>query len=193
MNIKPMIGEYEVPGLERVGASERRRLREIPVPGLGGSYHQDLGAHPLTLRLEGSLHGDEARDGFLETVRGLFAAGEPTDFVGDIITATTIEKMIVSGLAVEESADAPGTFRYAIDLLQYTEPPPDPEPEDMGLDIGLEADFLSDLMDIPNLLSLPDFGDPTPPLKSALDGFKGAMEGFSGLGDVAGGLFGGTP
>ena len=193
MKIKPMIGEYEVPGLERVGASERRRLREIPVPGLGGSYHQDLGSQPLFLRLEGSLHGDDAREDFLTNVRGQFTAGEPVDFVADIVTATTIEKMIVAGLNVEESADAPGTFRYAIELLQYTEPPPDPEPEDMGLDIGLEADLLGDLMDIPNLLSLPDFGDPTPPLKSALDGFKSVMDGLGGLSGTAGTLFGGTP
>lgn len=190
MKIKPMIGEYEVPGLERVGASERRRLREIPVPGLGGSYHQDLGAHPLVLRLEGSLHGDEAREGFLESVRGLFAAGEPADFVSDITTATTIEKMIVAGLAVEESSDAPGTFRYAIDLLQYTEPPPDPAPEDMAGDIAAEAGLLTDIMEIPDMLGAPDFGDPTPPLQGALDGVKSALDGLSGLGDAAAELFG---
>jgi len=50
MKIKPMIGEYEVPGLERIGAQEHRRLHEIPVPGLAGSYHQDLGSHPLACR-----------------------------------------------------------------------------------------------------------------------------------------------
>lgn len=190
MKIKPMIGEYEVPGLERIGASERRRLREIPVPGLGGSYHQDLGSHPLTLRLEGSLHGDEAREAFIESVRGLFSAGEPADFVGDITTATTIEKMIVAGLDMEESADAPGTFRYAIDLLQYTEPPPDPAPEDLAEDIAAEAGALTDIMEIPDMLGAPDFGDPTPPLKGALDEVKGALDSLSGLGDAAAELFG---
>jgi hypothetical protein len=190
MKIKPMIGEYEVPGLERIGAQERRRLREIPVPGLGGSYHQDLGAHPLSLRLEGSLQGDEARDGFLETVRGLFSAGDPVDFVADITTATTIEKMIVVGLDVEESAEVPDTFRYAISLLQYTEPPPDPAPEDLAEDIAAEADLLSDLMEIPDLLSAPDFGDPTPPLRGALDQFKGVMDGLGSLGPAAADLFG---
>lgn len=190
MKIKPMIGEYEVPGLERIGASERRRLREIPVPGLGGSYHQDLGSHPLTLRLEGSLHGDEAREGFLEIVRGLFSAGEPADFVADITTATTLEKMIVAGLSVEESADAPGTFRYAIDLLQYTEPPPDPSPADLAEDIAAEAGALTDIMEIPDMLAAPDFGDPTPPLQGALDEFKGVMDGLDGLGAAASELFG---
>lgn len=190
MKIKPMIGEYEVPGLERIGATERRRLREIPVPGLGGSYHQDLGAHPLSLRLEGSLQGDEARDGFLETVRGMFSAGEPVDFVADITTATTLEKMIVAGLDVEESAEVPDTFRYAITLLQYTEPPPDPAPGDLAEDIAAEADLLSDLMEIPDLLSAPDFGDPTPPLRGALDQFKGVMEGLGNLGPAAAKLFG---
>jgi hypothetical protein len=190
MKIKPMIGEYEVPGLERIGATERRRLREIPVPGLGGSYHQDLGSHPLSLRLEGSLQGDDARDGFLETVRGMFSAGEPVDFVADITTATTLEKMIVAGLELEESAEIPDTFRYAITLLQYTEPPPDPAPEDLAEDIAAEAAALTDIMDIPDLLGAPDFGDPTPPLKAVLDEFKGAMEGLDGLGAAASELFG---
>ncbi len=190
MKIKPMIGEYEVPGLERIGATERRRLREIPVPGLGGSYHQDLGAHPLSLRLEGSLQGDEARDGFLETVRGMFSAGEPVDFVADITTATTLEKMIVAGLDVEESAEIPDTFRYAITLLQYTEPPPDPAPGDLAEDIAAEAAALTDIMEIPDLLGAPDFGDPTPPLKATLDEFKGVMDGLDGLGAAASELFG---
>lgn len=190
MKIKPMIGEYEVPGLERVGATERRRLREIPVPGLGGSYHQDLGAHPLTLRLEGSLQGDDNRDGFLEKVRAMFADGKPVDFVADIVTATAIEKMIVAGLDVEESSEAPDTFRYAISLLQYTEPPPDPAPEDPAADIAAEADALTDILEIPDLLGAPDFGDPTPPLKATLDEFKGVMDGLGGLGSAVSELFG---
>ncbi len=190
MKIKPMIGEYEVPGLERIGAQERRRLREIPVPGLGGSYHQDLGAHPLNLRLEGSLQGDDNRDGFLEKVRKMFTDGKPVDFVADIITATTIEKMIVASLDVEESSEIPDTFRFAITLLQYTEPPPDPAPEDPAADIAAEAGALTDIMEIPDLLGAPDFGDPTPPLKATLDGFKGAMAGLGSLGPAATELFG---
>jgi hypothetical protein len=190
MKIKPMIGEYEVPGLERIGATERRRLREIPVPGLGGSYHQDLGAHPLTLRLEGSLQGDDNRDGFLEKVRAMFADGKPVDFVADIVTATSIEKMIVAGLDVEESSEVPDTFRYAISLLQFTEPPPDPAPENPADAIAAEADLLTGVLEIPDLLGAPDFGDPTPPLKATLDEFKGVMDGLSGLGEAASALFG---
>jgi hypothetical protein len=190
VKIKPMIGEYEVPGLERIGAQERRRLREIPVPGLGGSYHQDLGAHPLTLRLEGSLRGDDARDGFLDKVRGMFNAGEPVDFVADIVTATAIEKMLITALDVEESSEVPDTFRYALTLRQHTEPPPDPSPDDMAEDIAAEADALTDIMQIPDLLGAPDFGDPTPPLKATLDEFKGAMQGLDGLGSAMTSLFG---
>jgi hypothetical protein len=190
MKIKPMIGEYEVPGLERIGATERRRLREIPVPGLGGSYHQDLGAHPLALRLEGSLQGDDNRDGFLEKVRAMFADGKPVDFVADIVTATSIEKIIVAGLDVEESSEVPDTFRYAISLLQFTEPPPDPAPENPADAIAAEADLLTDILEIPDLLGAPDFGDPTPPLKATLDEFKGVMDGLGGLGNAASTLFG---
>jgi hypothetical protein len=190
MKIKPMIGEFEVPGLERIGARERRRLHEISVPGLGGSYHQDLGSHPLCLHLEGSLQGDESRDGFLEKVRKMFSDGMPVDFVADIITATTIEKMIITGIEVEESAEIPDTFMYAIQLLQYTEPPPEPSPEDLAEDIAAEAAALTDIMEIPDLLGAPDFGDPTPPLQATLDEFKGVMDSLSGLGSAATELFG---
>jgi len=110
--------------------------------------------------------------------------------VADITTATTIEKMIVTSLEVGESAQVPDTFSYALTLVQYTEPPPDPAPDDMADDIADEAGLLAKVMDIPNLLSAPDFGDPTPPLKGALDQFKGAMDGLGSLGPKATELFG---
>ncbi len=185
-----MIAEFEVPGLTRIGTVESRRLVEIPVPGLPGSYHQDLGHEPLRLRLEGSLHGDDAHDAFLEEVRRLHLEAEPVDFVADITTATDLEQMLVATLRLDESSRDDGVLRYLITLVQYTEPPPAPALDDLADEIAAEADALVDIMEIPDLLSAPDFGDPTPPLQDTLNEFNTAMEELDGLGPALGELFG---
>jgi len=190
MKIKPMLGELEGPGLERRGPGESRRLAEVPVPGLAGSYHQDLGHHPLRLRLEGSLLGHDSRDSFVEEIRHMYQAAEPIDFVADITTATTIEQMLVADLRLEESSREDLVLRYAITLVQYTEPPPVPALDALADDIAAEAAALVDVMDIPDLLSAPDFGDPTPPLQGTLDEFSSAMNELGDLGPTLNELFG---
>ena len=185
-----MIAELEVPGLTRIGTVESRRLVEIPVPGLPGSYHQDLGHQPLRLRLEGSLHGHEAHDSFLEEIRRLHQAAEPVDFVADIITATDLEQMLVASLSIEESSRDDRVLSYAITLVQYTEPPPEPALDELSDEIAAEADALVDIMEVPDLLSAPGFGDPTPPLADTLDEFGSAMDELDGLGPALTELFG---
>jgi len=132
MKVKPMIGEYEVPGIQRIGTIEDRRVVEIPVPGLAGSYHQDLGSGAVSLRIEGTLAGDDARDDFLGKVREMYNAGDPVDFVADIVTATHVEKVLMTDLAVAEVAGTADTFRYAIVLAQHVEPPPPSPGADQG-------------------------------------------------------------
>jgi len=185
-----MIAEFEVPGLTRIGTVESRRLVEIPVPGLPGSYHQDLGHQPLHLRMEGSLHGDEAHADFLEEIRRLHQAAEPVDFVADITTATDLEQMLVASLRLEESSNDDGVLHYAITLVQYTEPPPEPALDELADEIADEADALVDIMEVPDLLSAPDFGDPTPPLTDTLDEFNSAMAELDDLGPALAELFG---
>ena len=67
-----MIGEWEVPRIERIETLEGRRIARLPVPGLLGDIQQDLGAASLTVEIAGSLHGDEARDDFLQSLRESF-------------------------------------------------------------------------------------------------------------------------
>jgi hypothetical protein len=185
-----MIAELEVPGLTRIGTVESRRLVEIPVPGLPGSYHQDLGHDPLRLRLEGSLHGHDAQDAFLAEVRRMHLSAEPVDFVADITTATALEQMLVADLRMEEVSTEDEVLRYAITLVQYTEPPPEPALDEIADEIADEADALVDIMDVPDLLSAPDFGDPTPPLQDTLDEFDNAMDELDDLGPALNELFG---
>lgn len=204
MNIKPMIGEFEVSGLERIGADQKRRLVDIPVPGLEGSLSQDLGSQSVRIVIQGSLSGDEARNGFLESAREIFDAGEPVDFVADIVTATEVFQVLIEGLEVEEIAGSTSPFQYQLLLRQYV-PPPEPTSvsgfgegfpgldelgPDLELDLDLEAGDLFDIMEIPDLLSVPDIKDPTPPLKEVLGAVSSALEGLSGVAGDVDGVFG---
>jgi len=188
MKIKPMIGDYEVPGIQRIGTLEDRRLVKIHVPGLEGSYHQDLGTASAVICIEGTLSGDEARDTFLEKLRDKFKTGEPVDFVADITTATEINQVLIFDLKVREVAGSSDSFRYGLTLAQYVEPPSAAPGADLGfgdladLEAGLDLEALDlfEALQIPDLLgSIPDFGNPLPPLLSSLDQLKVVTGGLS--------------
>lgn len=192
MKIKPMLGEYEIPMIERIGTVERRHLVEVSVPGLAGSYHQDLGSAPVAIRIEGTLAGDDSRDDFLTAVRDKFKAGDPVDFVADITTATEVEQVLIADLKVLEVAGSSDTFRYAITLTQHVEPPAPAAPlEALQQALDLEAGDLFDALQLPDLLaSLPDLKDPTPPLRGTLDGVRTALQGLAGVSGALTELFG---
>jgi hypothetical protein len=179
MKIKPMLGEFALEDIEYIESSESRALVEHRVPGLAGNYFQDMGTVPNKIVIVGSKHGDDARDAFLEGIREIFNAGEPTTFVADINTATDITDVVIEDLQVAEVGGSPGGFRYMIKLRKYVEPP---EPPATGLlDGGILDDALNltDALDaIDALGSIPDLGDPTPPLRQALDGVKAATSGL---------------
>jgi len=176
--------------IERIGTVEGRHLVEVSVPGLAGSYHQDLGSAPVAIRIEGTLAGDDNRDNFLAAVRDKFKAGDPVDFVADITTATEVEQVLIADLKVLEVAGSSDTFRYAITLTQHVEPPEPTAAGLAGLDqaLDLEAGDLFDVMQLPDLM--PDFKDPTPPLRATLDGVKTALEGLGGVSGALTDLFG---
>jgi len=187
MIVRPMIGDWEVPRIERIASAEGRRLARFAVPGLAGDLHQDLGRDSLVVEIVGSLHGDEARDQFLTDLRAMFVAGDPVSFVADITTATELEQVLVEALDVEEVNQAAGAFRYRIVLRQYVEPPEPPSPiDDLGAGLDDMLDALADLglagLELPDLLGdIPSIGDPTPPLRSALDAVGGATAPLTGM------------
>ena len=182
MAIAPVLGQWTVPRIESIRAVESRRLAALPVPGLMGTLHQDLGARSMCVEICGSLHGEEARDGFFEEVRELFRAGEPVDFVADIVSATQVEKVLIEELVVEQSNSWQESLHYRVVLREYVEPPPPPSNlDDLGLDLGLDTDLdlLAGLgldgLELPDLLvDIPTLGDPVAPVLPALDGLKQA-------------------
>jgi hypothetical protein len=185
--VRPMIGGWEPPRIERIAAKESRHLTVLPVPGLSGDLHQDLGRGALAVEIVGSLAGDEARDDFLKQVREKFLAGDPVDFVADIVKESELERVLIETLEVEEVAGAPDSFRYRIVLREYTEPPEPPAPAaDFGLDLDAELDGLAnlglDLLDLPALAAdIPQVGDLLQPIKPAAENLKQALSGAGSL------------
>lgn len=197
MRVKPMLGDWEIPHIAAIRSAERRAFAELPVPGRAGSVFQDLDAGPVRLAIEGSLYGDEARDAFLEEVRGKFRAGEPVTFVADIVTATEVQYVIVEELRFEESGVRPDQIDYYLLLRESPPPPPPPDPLG-GLDAGLLdqagsfLDSVTGALDALDMLAgLPELRDPTPPLRGTLDGVRSALEGLGGVTGALEGLFGG--
>lgn len=197
MRIRPMIGTWSPPSITRIRAAESRRLVTIPVPGLSGDLHQDLGRGAMVVEIEGSLSGDDARDEFLKELREKYLAGQPVDFVADIAKESELEQVWIEALAFEESADEPDVFFYRIVLREFTEPPEPPAPApDFGAELDADLDDLAsvglDALDIPAIVSdLPSVGDVTAPIRPGADKLKSALSGAGSLLSPLSSLFGG--
>src|SRR6476620_1684838 len=182
MIIRPMLGEWELPCVERVELLESRRLSRLGVPGLVGDLHQDLGAQSLTVAITGSLDGDQRRSDLLTSLQEAFLAGDPLPFVADIVESSELENVVIVSFEVVETRDRHGETHYRIVLRQYVEPPPPPSglpelPEDLLGDLADLAGSLMDAMDLPGLLgSVPSLADPTEALKPAMESVKSAVE-----------------
>jgi hypothetical protein len=180
MIVRPVIGEWQVPSIERIQTLEERRIARLPVPGLQGDIQQDLGAASLTVEIAGSLHGDEARDDFLQKLRDDFRAGDPVSFTADIVNASGLDRVLIDELELAEVNDSADGFHYRIVLREYVEPPAPPPPsDDLGLDLGADLDSLASLgldgLNLPDLLGgIPDIANPVPPLQGALSAVQSA-------------------
>ncbi len=182
-----MIGDWEVPSIERIATLEGRRLARVTVPGLAGDLHQDLGPGSLVVEIAGTLQGDQSRDDFLNALRDKFNAGDPVTFVADILTASAVDKVLVEELEVQEVNDGADVVRYRIVLRQYVEPPPPPAPiDDLGADLGADLDLDAALglggLELPDVLGgLPTLADPVAPMQPALQGVQAVTQSVAGL------------
>ncbi|MBX3670436.1 MAG: hypothetical protein KF778_18705 [Rhodocyclaceae bacterium] len=187
MLIRPMIGAWEVPRIESILTHEARRLAVLPVPGLSGDLHQDMGRGAIAVEIAGSLYGDEARDDLLKELRGKFLAGDPVDFVADIVGESELEQVLIESFQLAETAALSDIFQFRIVLREYTEPPEPPGlGSDFGLDVdtdlGLDVDLGLDLLDLPGLLGdVPQIGDLLSPVTSAAQNLKTTLGGASSL------------
>lgn len=196
MNVKPVLGDWEIPRIEAIDAFEQRRFVELEVPGRAGSLYQDLNLRPAWIGLRGSLFGDETRNDFLEALREKFRAGEPVTFVADILTATEVQYVVIETLVVAQSGSHPDQMDYRIVLRESPPPPPPPDPLG-GIDTGLLGDAASLLDSVTGALdalemlgAIPDISDPTPPLRETLSGVGSALAGLAGVTGSLSNLFG---
>jgi len=196
MLVRPVIGSWEPKNIERIVSWESRRLAVLPSPGLSGDLHQDLGRDALTVEITGSLPTDELRDEFLKEVREKFLAGEPVDFLADIVKESELEQVLIEALDLEERANDPDRFHYRIVLREYTEPPEPPGlSSDFGLDVdadlGLDVDLGLDLLDIPSLMpDVPAIGELLTPIKPAAEELKNTLSQAGSLLDPLNDLLG---
>ncbi len=195
MNTKPMLGDWEVPRIQKMRSEERRRIAELPIPGKAGSLLQDLNSAPTAVEIHGSLYADE-RSEFLTSVREKFRAGEPLTFVADITEATDVQYVMIESLLVEESSRRPDQIDY---FLKLRESPPPPPPNDLlgGIDdglLGLAEDFVDGVTDVLDaidaLANVPDFSDPSALLGGTLDDVSSAVGQLDDIGGLIDDLFG---
>jgi hypothetical protein len=195
MIVRPMIGGWSPPSIERIRAVEARRLAVLPVPGLSGDLHQDLGRSALGIEIVGSLNTDDARDDFLKQIREKFLAGDPVEFVADIVKESKLEQVLIEELKLEEVAGDPDWFRYRIVLREYTEPPAPPS-TDFGAELDADLDLDAALglagLDLPSMaVSLPQIGDLLAPLQPAASNLKDQLSKAGALLDPLKNIFGG--
>jgi hypothetical protein len=206
MKVKPILGDWEIPRIASIRTLERRAFADLPVPGRVGSLFQDLNTTPTRIAIYGSLFGDEARDKFLDDLRGKYRDGKPVTFAADIVNATEVQYVIIEMVRIEESGDRPDQTDYLFILKESPPPPPPPDPFG-GIDAGLLdqaggfLDSVTGALDVIDTLgaaldslsalgNVPDFVDPTPPLKSALGGVTSAVSSLDGALGPLRGIFG---
>lgn len=193
---RPMLGDWEIPGIAAMSTRERRAFAELQVPGRVGSLFHDSGSQPTVIEIAGSVFGSEKRQGFVEQVRGKFSAGEPLTFVADIVTATQVQYVVIEDLRFEQVGTRPDEASFWMVLRESPPPPPPPDPFG-GIDTGLLdqaagfIDSVSSALDaLDALTSLPNISDPTKPLAGVLGGVGDAIGGIGAIGGLIDGLFG---
>lgn len=193
MNVKPVLGDWEIPHIEAIESLENRSFVELAIPGRVGSLFQDMNAAPIRIGIRGSLFGDEPRNEFLETLREKFNAGEPVTFVADIATATEIQYVIIETMQMNENAIRPDQLDYFFVLKES--PPPPPPPGALG---DLDTDLLGEVGDFTDMITgalgaidgIPNLSDPTGPLSDTLSGVSETIGGLASISGDLDALFG---
>jgi len=176
------LGGITVRNLTHVAVHERARIVRHPVPGMSGDLAQTLGRSSVQVSLRGVFYGASAAED-LGRLRAAYLEGKPVDFFTEAIGEGYFAQVLIAKLEVSQQAGYPDQFDFGCDVVEYVEPP-EPVTADpfASLDASLlgEASGLIDgaqnaLAEVSNLASalgvIPDFGNPTEPLRGILDEF----------------------
>jgi hypothetical protein len=185
--------------VHRIGTLEQATLVRHRIPGLEGNIVQNLGRDSVHLQIEGIFYGAPAKDD-LEALRSVYKQREPVDFLAEIVGQAYFGQVILERFEVRQLADDPDQFSYTLTIAEYVKPP-EPEAAMVGVpdvdasilaDAQSFADSVGGALTAIDILSIPDFADPTPPLRGALDGVKSALDGLGGAASGLQELFGGS-
>lgn len=184
--------------VHRVETLEQAALIPHHVPGLEGNLVQALGRNSVRLGIEGIFYGATAISD-LEALREIYKQREPVDFLAEIVGQAYFGQVILEQFEVQQRAGEPDQFNYRLTIAEYVEPPQPQAPTlgvpDVDTAILDEAqnfmDSVSGALAAIDLLSVPDFADPTPPLRGALDQVKTSLDGLSSVATGLQDLFGG--
>ena len=166
------LGDLTLNRVHRIVTLEDAAFVHHRVPGAAGDVLQDLGRRSVRLRIEGICYGPTAADD-LASLRGLYTAREPVDFIADVVGQTYVSRVALDRLEVAESAADPGQFSWTLTVSEYVEPPARGAAALDAVDasIALDAGALMDIAALPDMLefgSLPELSNPFTPVNEAL-------------------------
>ncbi|MEL6537033.1 MAG: DNA circularization N-terminal domain-containing protein [Bacteroidota bacterium] len=167
------INGIELKFVHRVTTQESGGYVAHHVPGMAGDLSQDVGRSSLSVQIDGIFYGDEISQE-LSKLRDTHLKREPVEFLAQITGQAYAAKVLIDSLKVMETGELPDQYTYQLVVVEYIEPPAAGGLADAAAVnqlAALEAAQLTDLMEIPDMLSMgsiPELSNPVEPLKGAL-------------------------
>ena len=163
--------------IHKIVTQEQADFVSHRIPGLEGNVVQNLGRNSVHLQIEGIFYGRDVTEN-LERLRKVHKAREPVDFLAEIVGQAYFAQVILERFEVAQVAREPEQFSYNLTIAEHVVPPEPEPPGFAGVDASIlqEAQSFMDVVQLPHLLSLPDFGNPTVPLNSILEDVGSSLE-----------------
>lgn len=165
------IADIRLERLHEIRTLERTAFVRHSIPGLDGNIVQDMGRDSVRLQISGIFYGSTAQED-VEALRAVYTAREPVDFLAEIVGEAYFAQVLLERFEVVQAAGEPDQFSYTLTVAEFVVPP---EPSQTGLEevdaaILEEAASFMDIAELPDVLTLPEFSDPTGPISGLLDG-----------------------